>query len=225
MPPKALRASGGQLVYSELRQQILSLEIAPGTRLYEPELSQRLRVSRTPLREAIKLLLAEDLLDQLPTGGVVVPPLSVRDIDELYTVRAALEGIQAADAARKATDAELRSLEQLLDRNALLVGFADDAMNAGHDIHQRIADIADNRRVTRMHHQVDGHMTRYRKLTNFSQTRRDKALEEHRDIVDALVRRDPEAASKAAGDHVLAAREEAVRALTERDFDASDSSA
>ena len=101
---KMLRASGGEVVYAELKQRILNLEIAPGQRLKESELAEELRVSRTPLREAIKLLLAEDLLEQLPTGGVVVPNLAVRDIDELYTCRAALEGIMAAEAARQATD-------------------------------------------------------------------------------------------------------------------------
>ena len=70
------RASGGQLVYTELRRRILDLELEPGQRLYEPELAAELQVSRTPLREALRLLLAEDLLDQLPTGGMVVRPLS-----------------------------------------------------------------------------------------------------------------------------------------------------
>ena len=68
------RASGGQLVYTELRRRILDLELQPGQRLYEPELAAELQVSRTPLREALRLLLAEDLLDQLPTGGMVVRP-------------------------------------------------------------------------------------------------------------------------------------------------------
>ena len=129
MTERVLRASGGQVVYAELKRQILTLELAPGTRLYEPELARQLQVSRTPLREAIKLLLAEDLLEQLPTGGVVVPLLSARDIEELYTVRAALEGIQAGDAARKATAADLGDLADIVERNALLVGFADDAMS------------------------------------------------------------------------------------------------
>ena len=97
------RASGGQLVYSELRRRILSLELEPGQRLYEPELAASLQVSRTPLREALRLLLAEDLIDQLPTGGMVVRPLTAGDIEELYSVRAALEGLMAAEAARPGT--------------------------------------------------------------------------------------------------------------------------
>ena len=66
MVDRPRRASGGQLVYTELRRQILDLELKPGQRLFEPELAARMQVSRTPLREALRLLLAEDLLDQLP---------------------------------------------------------------------------------------------------------------------------------------------------------------
>lgn len=217
---QGLRVSGGQVVYAELKRQILNLELAPGTRLYEPELAARLQVSRTPLREAIKLLLAEDLVEQLPTGGVVVPLLSTRDIEELYTVRAALEGIQAGDAARKATPAELRELLEIVERNALLVSFADDAMAIGHSLHARIGVIADNVWAARLHAQVDGHLSRYRKLTNDTQGRRDRALVEHRAIVDAISARDEAAAATAAREHVFSARDEALRATESEDLQA-----
>ena len=113
MVERPRRASGGQLVYTELRRRILDLELRPGQRLYEPELSAELQVSRTPLREALRLLLAEDLLDQLPTGGMVVRALSATEIEELYSVRAVLEGLMAAEAAARldaAGEERLRSL-------------------------------------------------------------------------------------------------------------------
>ena len=215
---KMLRTSGGEVVYAELRRRILSLEIAPGQRLKESELAAELQVSRTPLREAIKLLLAEDLLEQLPTGGVVVPNLAVRDIDELYTCRAVLEGVMAADAARKATDDDLAALAAIVERNALLVKLADDAMTLGHSFHEQIGIVGDNTWARRLHTQVDGHMSRYRKLTNFSQDRRDQALEEHGGILAAITARDPEKAAQVARDHVLAARDEALRIIQLRDY-------
>ena len=216
-----LRASGGEVVYAELKRRILNLEIAPGQRLKESELAEELQVSRTPLREAIKLLLAEGLLRQQPTGGVVVPNLAVRDIDELYTCRAALEGIMAAEAARQATDHDLAAMAAIVERNALLVGFAEDAMTLGHSLHERIGIVADNTWASRLHAQVDGHMSRYRKLTNFSQDRRDQALEEHRSIVVAITARDADKAGQLARDHVLAARDEALRVILLRDYIAS----
>ena len=151
MVDRPRRASGGQLVYTELRRRILDLELRPGQRLYEPELAAQLQVSRTPLREALRLLLAEDLLDQLPTGGMVVRALSSREIDELYTVRAALEGLMAAQAARRLDDAGAERLRGLVERNARLVGLPADAMDAGHEFHLAVADLAGHDWASRLH--------------------------------------------------------------------------
>jgi DNA-binding GntR family transcriptional regulator len=216
MPERMRRASGGHLVYTELRRRILDLELKPGQRLYEPELSADLHVSRTPLREALRLLLAEDLLDQLPTGGMVVRPLSATEIDELYGVRAVLEGLMAAEAARRLEDADVETLRALVDRNERLVELADDAMKAGHDFHLRIAGVAGHGWASRLHSQVDGQMARYRAFTNQSQDRRSAALSEHRGILDALVSRDPETARARAEAHVLSARDTALAAIQAR---------
>src|SRR5687768_7582461 len=101
------RTSGAHFVYVELKRQILDLELNPGERLYEPGLSKALNVSRTPLREAVRRLIAENLLEQQPTGGVVVPKLDPREVVELYDVRASLEGLMAAAACERATESDL----------------------------------------------------------------------------------------------------------------------
>jgi len=216
MTDKLRRASGGQVVYGELKRRILSLDLPPGRRLFEPELSQQLQVSRTPLREALRLLLAEDLVEQLPTGGMVVRSLSADEIDELYTVRAALEGLIAAEAAKRMTEESAAALTGLLARNERLVEFADDAMNAGHDFHLEIAEIAAHGWAARLHQQVDGQMARYRAFTNQTQLRRTAALEQHRGILDALITRDAARARQLAEAHVLAARDTALAAIGER---------
>jgi DNA-binding GntR family transcriptional regulator len=89
-------------------------------------------------------------------------------------------------------------------------------MNAGHDFHLAIADIAGHGWASRLHGQVDGQMARYRLFTNQSQERRDAALDEHRGILDALVARDPHAARTLAEAHVLAARDTALTAIADR---------
>ena len=216
MVDRPRRASGGQLVYTELRRQILDLELKPGQRLFEPELATRMQVSRTPLREALRLLLAEDLLDQLPTGGMVVRPLSAREIEELYSVRASLEGLLTAEAVPRLDDAGVAALKALVDRNAALVDLPTDAMNAGHDFHLTIADIAGHQWAARLHAQVDGQMARYRAFTNQSQERRTAALAEHREIFEALVARDAQRARALAESHVLAARDTALSAISDR---------
>ena len=216
MTDRVRRASGGQVVYAELKRRILSLDLPPGRRLFEPELSAQLRVSRTPLREALRLLLAEDLLEQLPTGGMVVRSLSAQEIDELYTVRASLEGLMAAEAAERMTDEAAEALTLLVARNQRLVEFADDAMNAGHDFHLKITEIAQHGWAARLHEQVDGQMARYRAFTNSSQTRRTTALLEHQQILESLIARDAPGARSLAEHHVLEARNAALTAIGER---------
>jgi DNA-binding GntR family transcriptional regulator len=210
---QSTRYSGAQAVYAELKRRIMSLELAPGERLYEPALADALEVSRTPLREAIRRLTAENLLEQQPTGGVVVPRLDPREIAELYEVRASLEALMAREATRRATQDDLAALEDILARNAALVGFADDAMDLGKQIHDVIGRIAANGWAIRLHEQIDDQMVRYRVVTNSTQERRDAALQEHRDICAAVASGDHERAATVAFDHVLAARDQALRAL------------
>lgn len=92
----ARRVSGAQVVYTTLHDQIASLQLPPGTRLHETELAASHDVSRTPLREALRMLLADGLVQQLPTGGMVVAPLDPEQMRDLYEVRAALEGASPA---------------------------------------------------------------------------------------------------------------------------------
>lgn len=208
------RASGAHFVYLELKRRILELELKPGERLYEPALAASLQVSRTPLREAVRKLIAENLLEQQPTGGVVVPRLEARDIAELYDVRAALEGLMASEAAKKATAAQREELRELVSRNEALVTFAEDAMNAGAAIHAKIAEIADNSWAARVHEQVTNQMHRYKMFTNHTQARRDLALTEHKAICEAVSAGDPEAAATLAFAHVTGARDEALRVIS-----------
>lgn len=210
------RVSGGQLVYQELRRRIMQLELAPGERLYEPQLAADLQVSRTPLREALRLLLAEDLLDQLPTGGMVVRPLTTRDIDELYGVRASLEGLIAARAAERIdADGSVR-LAAILERNERLVTLAPDAMDAGHDLHLAITAIAEHGWGARLLETIDGQMARYRRFTNETQARRQAALAEHQGLVAAITAGDAALARERAEAHVANARTVALAAIADR---------
>ncbi|CCH72907.1 Transcriptional regulator, GntR family [Nostocoides australiense Ben110] len=210
------RPSGSHAVYQELRRRILQEELAPGERLHESALAADLGVSRTPYREAVRLLMAEGLLDQLPTGGVVVRGVSARDIEELYAVRAALEGLMAACAATRVDAAAVTRLESLVERNARLVDLPQEAAEAGHGLHLAIAEIAGNDWATKLHSQVDAQMSRYRHYTNETQKRREAALDEHRRIVEALRAGDAATARSAAESHVLAARDTALASIAGR---------
>jgi DNA-binding GntR family transcriptional regulator len=208
------RNTGAHYVYAELKRQILSLELKPGERIFEPAMAASLRVSRTPLREAIRRLISENLLEQQPTGGVLVPGLDEAVISELYEVRAAMESLMARNACIKATPSDIEALQGILARNAAVVEFADDAMRQGMALHSRLAEIAGNSWARRFHGQVSNHMERYRHFTNSTQERRDQALAQHRALVDAVAGGDPDNAAKIAFEHVMGARDAAVRAIS-----------
>ncbi|ELT44762.1 GntR family transcriptional regulator [Arthrobacter nitrophenolicus] len=214
MPESPARNTGAHVVYAELKRRILTLELKPGERIYEPAMASALQVSRTPLREAVRRLISESLLEQQPTGGVVVPALDEAAISELYEVRAAMESLMARNACLKATESDIEALRGILARNAAMVEFADDAMQQGMALHAKIAAIAGNSWARRFHEQISSQMERYRHFTNGTQERRDQALDQHRTLVDAVAAGNPEKAAKVAFDHVMGARDAAVRAVT-----------
>lgn len=207
------RTSGAQLVYAELKRRVLELELGPGSRLYEPALAKDLSVSRTPLREAVRLLVAENLLVPLPTGGVAVPALDAREIAELYGVRASLEALMAVEACRLATPQDIARLEAQVERNAALVHLADDAMQAGGEVHAIINAIAGNSWALRLHEQVLNQIQRYRTYTNRTQERRNTALTEHRELVRAIADGEESLVRDLATEHVIGARDEAVHII------------
>jgi DNA-binding GntR family transcriptional regulator len=214
MPGATTRNTGADFVYAELKRQIISLELKPGERVYEPAMASALQVSRTPLREAIRRLISESLLEQQRTGGVLVPALDEAAISELYEVRAAMESLMARNACLKATQADIDALEAILERNAAMVGFADEAMKQGMALHGKIAGIAGNSWARRFHDQISNQMERYRHFTNSTQERRDQALAQHRRLVEAVAAGDPDRAARIAFDHVMGARDAAVRAMS-----------
>lgn len=208
------RNTGAHLVYGELKRRILSLELKPGERIYEPAMATALKVSRTPLREAIRRLVSESLLEQQPTGGVLVPALDEKVISELYDVRAALESLMAREACANATAADLDELNGIVARNAAMVEFADEAMKYGVALHAAIARIAGNSWARRFHEQIASQVERYRYFTNNAPERRDEALANHRLLVEAIASKDPEKAAKIAFDHVIGARDETLRVIS-----------
>ncbi|MEQ4567405.1 GntR family transcriptional regulator [Paenarthrobacter sp. CAP02] len=214
------RNTGAHFVYLELKRQILDLELKPGSRVYEPAMATALGVSRTPLREAIRRLISESLLEQQATGGVLVPALDAKVIAELYDVRAALESLMAREACARATDQDIENLEGILERNAAMVGFADEAMKYGVTLHATIASIAGNSWAQRFHQQIGSQVERYRYFTNNSAERREEALANHRLLVAALAGKDADRAAKIAFDHVIGARDETLRMISHKGIDA-----
>ena len=102
-----------EIVYEELKRQILIGEIAPGTRMMEVELADDMGVSRTPVREAIRKLEKEGLVTIEPRRGAYASDISIKDIEDILEVRQELEGMAAAMAAVKANDEQKEQLRKV----------------------------------------------------------------------------------------------------------------
>ncbi|WPH18409.1 GntR family transcriptional regulator [Variovorax paradoxus] len=201
-------------VAATLREQIFAGALVPGSFLDEAALCERLSISRTPLREALKVLTAEGLLRHEPRRGCFVREVTERDLDEIFPVIALLEGRCAYEAARNASDAELSELDVLHER---LVRHAkakriNDYYATNHLIHEAIIQLADNRWLA----QVIGDLRKILKLARLQQLhapgRLEQSLSEHLAVFAALKARDSEGADAAMRTHLTRQRE-ALRAV------------
>ncbi|MGJ7531816.1 MULTISPECIES: GntR family transcriptional regulator [unclassified Variovorax] len=196
-------------VAATLREQIFDGTLIPGSFLDEAALCERLFISRTPLREALKVLTAEGLLRHEPRRGCFVNEVTERDLDEIFPVIALLEGRCAYEAARNASDAELHELDALHER---LVRHAkarriNDYYATNHIIHEAIIKLADNKWLA----QVIGDLRKILKLARLQQLhapgRLDQSLSEHLAVFAALKARDSEGADAAMRTHMTRQRE------------------
>ena len=180
-------------VADRLRQQILAREIEPGAWIDELKVCGELGISRTPLREALKVLAAEGLVTMKLRRGAYVTEMSERDVREAYQLLSLLESDAGAEVASRATDAELNELGEL--HRALEEALPDrDAFFAANErFHLRVLEIDGNR----WRLQIVGDLRRLMKLNRhhslFREGRLAESLDEHRAIVKALLSRDAEA--------------------------------
>lgn len=193
-------------VAARLRAMVFDRELAPGAWIDEKALAEAWAISRTPLREALKVLAAEGLVDLVPHRGCRVIELSDEDADALFPVMALLEGRCALEAASKASDDDLRALQRLhddLERHAAAEDI-DGYYRANHEFHSTVQRLASNRWLDR----VTGDLRKFMRLMRGRQLqlpgRIAASINEHRVLIDAFVQRDAARAERAMHDHLMA---------------------
>jgi DNA-binding GntR family transcriptional regulator len=190
---KALdRSTLPAVIASRLRDLITEGELPAGTRLNERELCDRLGVSRTPLREAFRLLSAEGLVHIQPNRGAQVVALSMEDIRESFEVMGSLEALSGELACRYISDAEIAEIKALTFE--MLAYHARHDMPAyyrlNHAIHDLINKAAGNRLLSQVYGTLNLRIQNLRFRSNFDQDKWDKAAREHAEMVEALAARD-----------------------------------
>ncbi|MDY0747308.1 GntR family transcriptional regulator [Paucibacter sp. R3-3] len=179
-------------VVARLRTMLVEGAIAPGAKLNERELSEQLRVSRTPLREAIKLLAAEGLVDLLPNRGAVAVKLTEADIVNTFEVLAGLEGMSGEFAAQRVTDAELAEIRAM--HYEMMACFARQDLSGYYRlnarIHTAINDAAKNPVLTSTYNGINARVQSLRFRTNQNEAKWKRAVKEHELMLEALAAHD-----------------------------------
>ncbi|HEY0835913.1 MAG TPA: GntR family transcriptional regulator [Azospirillum sp.] len=189
---RIVRASLHEEVVGRLREMIVEGELPPGERLNERELCALFGISRTPLREALKVLASEGLVVLLPNRGARVTRLTRRDIEDMFQVMGALEALSGELACERITDGAVEEVRAL--HYEMLAHYARrDLRNyfkLNEAIHRAILAAADNPVLTGMYQSLAGRIRRVRFIANMSRERWDEAVREHERILDALAKRD-----------------------------------
>ena len=201
-----------------LRDLIVQGELAPGSRLNERVLTARLSVSRTPLREAIKLLATEGLVDLLPNRGAVVAPIEPARIAETLAVMGALESLAGELVCAQTSDerlAEIRALHyEMLAMHARrdLDGY----FRYNQAIHLKIVEASGNSVLAQTYRQLNANVRRVRYMANLSPERWDAAVREHEAILAALSGRDAARLKRLLRDHLAAKLASVLEAIGQK---------
>jgi DNA-binding GntR family transcriptional regulator len=195
-------------VAERLRSRIYAHELAPGAWVDEQAIATEYGISRTPLREALKVLASEGLVTLKPRRGCYVTELSEQDLDEIFPVMALLEGRCAHEATRKATDDDLKLLADIhadLERHAA-ANDADRFFEANQQFHDALQELAGNRWLRQLIEET----RKFIKLTRRDSLNLDgrlrQSLAEHRNIIAAVQQRDAELARQLMHEHILSGR-------------------
>jgi DNA-binding GntR family transcriptional regulator len=197
LAPRALY----QDVAERLRQQIFGRELEPGAWIDELKLCAELGISRTPLREALKVLAVEGLVTMKVRRGAYVTEMSEQDVREAYQLLALLESDAAARVAQSATSDELAELQALHDQLERQVNDRDAFFSANERFHLRLLEIEGNRWRQQMVTDLRRVMKLNRHHSLFKQGRLDESLAEHRAVMNALTRRDGPGAARLVREH------------------------
>ena len=201
-------------VVSRIRQMIDDGALLPGSRVPERDLCAQLGVSRTPLREAFQVLAAQGLIELQPRRGAVVKRLAPDEVDHMFQVLEALEGLAGELACESMTEAELARIEALHAK--MMAAYRRRSQGRffelNQEIHERIVTAAANPILARVYEGLSGQVRRIRYLPRITDAQWRIAAEEHEAILKALKARDARALARVLRGHLRTKRER-VKAL------------
>lgn len=192
------------IVYENLRKAIMDGKLQSGERIVEKDYADRMNISRTPVREALRKLEIEGLVQYIPRKGVVVNGFTKEDVIEIYTIRKALEGLAMRQVVEEITDEELAKLEKLVDdmEAADKAGDKEKVFTTCKEFNELLLNISRMPRLKGMVNMLQEYLERFRRITMSKSSRRSSAIKEHRAIFQAIKEKDAQKAEALVWEHL-----------------------
>jgi DNA-binding GntR family transcriptional regulator len=203
--PRGGNISSSERVYRAIREAIVAGRMAPGDRVVELQVAGQLGVSRTPVREALKRLLAENFVSRDPVGALVVHAPSPGEIEEAFPVREVLDGLASRLAAYRLSNEEQIKLRVIHEAfcEAVEANLTEDVVTANIAFHEALYEASGNRRLQVMGRDLRDFVQRFSsEAYAASHARAQEVVREHEAILDAVVSHDPDRAEMAARKHL-----------------------
>ena len=204
-----------EIAYEVLKHAIITGEIPAGERIVETDYAERLHISRTPLREALRKLERDGLVEYVLRRGVVVRAFTIADVEEIYTIRNALEMLTLPAIIRNATAEDVASLkERLREMDEVMAhGDIETLSPMARAFHSQLTALCRQNRILRVIEGQDEFITRFSAMAIRQENRRSQAHEEHYKLVEYVEKRDLEHLEKLMRKHIERCKENCLAAL------------
>jgi len=209
------------IAYDTLKRAIIAGEIPSGARIVETEYADRMHISRTPLREALRKLERDGLVEYVIRRGVVVRAFTIADVEEIYTIRNALEMLTLSAIIDNATERDILTLRTILERiDGFIEQDAHDAIESisplARAFHSQLTSISKLNRVLRVIEGQDEYITRFSAISIAKENRRHAAQQEHYQLVYLVEKKDLPGFERLMQNHIERSKNNCLKALEER---------
>ena len=207
------------VVFESIRGAILSGTIKPGERLMEVQMAEKLGVSRTPIREAIRKLELEGLVNMVPRKGVYVADLSIKDITDVLEIRSALEGLAASLAAKRVTAEDIKEIEKAVEEFNEAITGENFELIVERDLkfHDSIFKASGNEKLVALTNNLREQIQRFRVMILKNSSGLKDLSAEHREIADAISNKDANKAQELATSHIVQAEYQILKMVENPD--------
>jgi len=204
-----------EVIFRQMEEMILSGTIQPGERINESRIATLLGVSRAPIREALRLLASNGILEIRANRGMFVRDIKAQEVDELYDIRAALDALAGERAAASFREEQRASLDKWMGEMALHVEANDVEAyyRANINFHTAIVEIAGNENLLSIYEGIRKRMSLFRKASLSLPGQLSISLQKHQQILDAITSKDPAKAGNVLRHHTLEAKRTLLKAL------------